>query len=144
MATRRSWLLARPAALGAALALLLTLAGCAPEGPADVAWDKVACAHCKMLVSDPRFAAQLRLEGGEFLFFDDPGCLLRARAAQARPVAAVWFHDSAGEGWLAEREVAFVRVSESPMGYGLAAVRVGSAANALDLAAALRALEERP
>jgi copper chaperone NosL len=133
----------RSAAFAAVLALLIALASCAPDGPADVAWDKVACAHCKMLVSDPRFAAQLQLDDGEVLFFDDPGCLLRARATLSRPVRAAWFHDSAGEGWLAEGAVAFVRVPETPMGYGLAAVRAGSAANELDLAAARAALEER-
>jgi copper chaperone NosL len=133
----------RMRALVAALATsLLALSACAPEGPAEVAWDRVACAHCRMLVSDPRFAAQLQLEDGEVLSFDDPGCLLSARAALDRPVRAVWFHDSAGEGWIAERDVAFVRGLETPMGYGLAAVRAGSAPGALTVAAALAALAE--
>jgi copper chaperone NosL len=110
-------------------------------GPAPVAWDRVACAHCRMLVSDPRFAAQIQLADGEVLHFDDPGCSLLARAALARPVRAAWFHDSASEAWLREDEVAFVRGAATPMGYGLAAVRAGSAAGALDAAAALASLE---
>jgi hypothetical protein len=130
-------------ALAAALAMsLVALSACAPEGPAEVAWDRVACAHCRMLVSDPRFAAQLQLEDGEVLHFDDPGCLLLTRTSIVRPVRAVWFHDSAGEGWLAETEVAFVRGPATPMGYGLAAVRAGSVPGAMDAAAALAALEE--
>jgi copper chaperone NosL len=131
------------ALVAATLACALTLAAaCAPDGPAEVAWDRISCAHCRMLVSDPRFAAQLQLEDGEVLHFDDPGCLLLARASLDRPVRAAWFHDSAGEGWFAENEVAFVRGLETPMGYGLAAVRRGSTAGALDAAAALAALGE--
>ena len=131
-------------AWAALLATLLALAACAPEGPADVAWDRVACAHCRMLVSDPRFAAQLQLTSGEVLFYDDPGCLLLDRATRDRSARAAWFHDSAGEGWLAEREVAFAPGMETPMGYGYAAVRAGSVAGALGAAAVLAALEARP
>jgi copper chaperone NosL len=127
----------------AALALLLASLACAPEGPSDVAWDRTACAHCRMLVSDPRFAAQLLLESGEVLFYDDPGCLLLDRAARAPSARAAWFHDSAGEGWLAESEVAFAPGAETPMGYGYAAVRTGSVAAAQGAAAVLAALEER-
>jgi copper chaperone NosL len=128
------------AVLAASLALL---AACTPDaGPAAVAYDRVACAHCRMLVSDPRFAAQLLLADGEVLYFDDPGCLLLERARLRRPVRAAWFHDSAGEGWLAEREVAFARGYPTPMGYGLAAVRAGSQPAALGADAALAALPE--
>lgn len=116
---------------------LAWLAGCAPEGPAAVAWDRVACAHCRMLVSDPRFAAQLRLESGETLVFDDPGCLLLARAKREGVRGAAWFHDSAGEGWIVEAEAAFVRGATTPMGYGLAAVRAAGAPDALTASAAL-------
>ena len=130
------------AARGLALAGLVLWIACAREGPADVAWDRVACAHCRMLVSDPRFAAQLQLDSGEVLHFDDPGCLLLRRAALDREPRAVWLHDSAGEGWLSESEVSFVRVPETPMGYGFAAVRMGSAPNSLNAAAALAAIAE--
>jgi copper chaperone NosL len=130
-------------ALAASLAIsLLALAGCAPDGPSQVAWDRVACAHCRMLVSDPRFAAQLQLEDGDVLYFDDPGCLLSERARLDRPVRAAWFHDSAGEGWIAEPDVAFVRGLATPMGYGLAAVRAGSAPGSLSVAEALTSLGE--
>jgi hypothetical protein len=131
------------AARTAARAALLALAACAPEGPAPVAWDRVACAHCRMLVSDPRFAAQLQLTSGEVLFYDDPGSLLLDRATRGRPARAAWFHDSAGEGWLAESEVTFASGAETPMGYGYAAVRTGSVDGALDVAAVLAALAGR-
>jgi copper chaperone NosL len=121
-------------------AALLGLAACAPEGPAEVAWDRVACAHCRMLVSDPRFAAQLQLEDGEVLFFDDPGCLLLARKSLGRAPRAAYFHESTGEGWLAEAETAFLRGATTPMGYGLGAVRADSSPGALRSDEALAAL----
>jgi copper chaperone NosL len=96
------------------------------EGPAEVAYDRVACAHCRMLVSEPRFAAQLRRGTGEVLFYDDPGCLLLHRLQLADPEAHAWFHDSRSDRWLDDEQVAFVRVTESPMGYGFAAVPRGT------------------
>jgi copper chaperone NosL len=96
------------------------------QGPAEVAYDRVACAHCRMLVSEPRFAAQLRRGTGEVLFYDDPGCLLLHRLQIADPESHAWFHDSRSERWLEDERVAFVRVAESPMGYGIAAVPRGT------------------
>lgn len=113
-----------------------------PAGPARVAWDRVACAHCRMLLSEPRFAAQLVRERGETLFFDDPGCLVRWRAEHPQEAGAAWFHDSRSERWLAEAETAFVGGEVTPMGYGFAAVpRESRAAGAIDPAALRAALE---
>jgi len=75
-----------------------------------------------MLISDPKFAAQLQTEDGETFNFDDPGCLLRWRTEYAPRARAVWFHHFREERWLAEAEVAFVPVAHTPMAYGFAAV----------------------
>lgn len=132
------------AALGvAALALVLWRVAVPPTGPVEPAWDRVACARCHMLLTDPAFAAQLHTAAGEVLFFDDPGCLLLHRAESGAAPAGVWFHDSAGDGWLAEAAVRFVPAPETPMGYGFAAVAAGSAPEGLDPAAALSAIRAR-
>lgn len=57
--------------------LALALAACArgPARPATLDTRNDACAHCRMAVSDPRFAAQLAAPGEEPRFFDDLGCL---------------------------------------------------------------------
>jgi len=93
-----------------------------PSGPEPIAFDREACAHCHMLISDPSFAAQLQTADGEIFNFDDPGCLLRWRAEHVQSVRAVWFHHLRDERWLPEAEVAFVPVARTPMGYGLGAV----------------------
>jgi copper chaperone NosL len=131
------------ALLAGALGLVLWRAAAGPDGPREPAWDRVACARCHMLVSDPRFAAQLRTRSGERQFFDDPGCLLLARAEAGEAPAALWYHDSTGEGWLTEADVRFAAAAETPMGHGFAAVRAGHAPGALDAAAALAALQHR-
>ena len=141
---RRRALRGVAAAVGiVALALVLWRAAAPPAGPVEPAWDRVACARCRMLVSDPAFAAQLHTRAGEVLFFDDPGCLLLYRAEPRAEAAAVWFHDAAGGGWLAEADVRFVPAPETPMGHGFAAVAAASATGGLDAAAALAAIRAR-
>jgi copper chaperone NosL len=137
---RRRWLLALA---GAALGLALWRLAAPPRGPVEPAWDRVACARCHMLLSDPAFAAQLHRASGEVRFFDDPGCLLLDRAETPDPLAKAWFHDSQGERWLPDAEVAFVPVDETPMGHGLAAVERAGKPGALGLEAALATLTRR-
>lgn len=127
---RRALRLAAAAALLAALAgavvLLVARSGEPPEDPVRVAWDRQACARCSMLVSEPSFAAQLHTEGGEVLFFDDPGCLLLWQARHDAAVHATWFHHLVEERWIPGEAVAFVEASPTPMGYGLGAVDAGT------------------
>jgi copper chaperone NosL len=142
---RRAPLGAAAAVLGgAALAFLLWRAAAPPSGPVEPAWDRVACARCHMLVGEPAFAAQLHTPAGEVLFFDDPGCLLLHRDAPGTAAGAAWFHDSRGDGWLAEADARFVPAERTPMGHGFAAVAAREAADGLDADAALGALRARP
>lgn len=102
-----------------------------PEGPAPVAWDKTACAHCRMHVGEPGFAAQLQLNDGRVLDFDDPGCLVKwldAHPQDARDDAihGTWFHHRSEDRWLSRAEAGFVEAVPSPMGFGLAAVDLAS------------------
>jgi hypothetical protein len=75
-----------------------------------------------MHVGDPRFAAQLQTAAGEVLSFDDPGCLFDYLAASDTKRHAIYFRNYQEDAWLAEPEAGFVAVTESPMGYGIAAV----------------------
>lgn len=110
----------------AALGALLARAQQAPSGVEPVAWDRAACAHCRMHVGDPRFAAQLQTEEGDVLNFDDPGCLLRYALERRPRVRAMYFHDVRDDRWWARDEVGFVPMAPTPMGYGFAATRRGA------------------
>ncbi|HZY05319.1 MAG TPA: hypothetical protein VFF02_17665 [Anaeromyxobacteraceae bacterium] len=64
----------------------------APAQPAALDTRNDACAHCRMAVSDARFAAQLAAPGEEPRFFDDLGCLRDWLKSQPRlPRGAVAF-----------------------------------------------------
>jgi hypothetical protein len=133
------WLRLLPVLLLAGLvALLVVVLGRAqrlPEGPVDVVWDRDVCAHCSMHVGDPGFAAQLQTTDGAVLNFDDPGCLFLYQQERAPDVHALYFHHAEEDSWLGADEVGFRPVEESPMGYGLAAVR-DEAPGAISLEAA--------
>jgi hypothetical protein len=117
-------------------------AGQLPEGPVPIAFDRTACAHCRMLIGEAAFAAQLQEQGGRVHDFDDPGCLLRFEAERRPAVHARWFHHLREQRWLSGDEVAFAEVTPTPMGYGLGAVEAGTP-GALSLEAARRQVEER-
>lgn len=110
----------------AGIALVLVVA-CGPaEGPQPIVYDREPCFHCRMLISEPHFAAQLQTGSGEILSFDDPGCLLATLAASTTPPRAIWFHHVREERWLDAAHVAFEPNDKTPMGYGLGAVDAGT------------------
>jgi hypothetical protein len=134
-------------ALGA-FSWLLLQAQALPDGPAPVVWDKTPCAHCRMHVGEPAFAAQLQLKDGRVLDFDDPGCLflwLDGHPHDAAPSAvhAMYFHHKSEDRWLPRAQVGFVPMSPSPMGFGLAAVDA-STAGALGLPDAIARVRGTP
>ncbi len=125
----------------AALLLAAAAAGCrrGPPPPAPLDTRNEACAHCRMAVSDARFAAQLVAPREEPRFFDDVGCLrdfLAARAARpAREVAYVADHRT--KAWIRARSAVYARVPglDTPMGSHLVA-HADAASRAADPAAA--------
>ncbi len=123
MMTRRDF-------LAATAAVLVT--GCFDDrasGPVDIAWDRDACALCNMLISDARFAAQVR--GGpkrKVWKFDDIGCAvnwLNKQPWAADPDTEIWVadHRSTRDAvtWLDARAAYYVPDVLSPMNYNYAA-----------------------
>jgi copper chaperone NosL len=113
----------------------LVACGTPVDQPEHIAIDREACDACGMLISDPRFEAQLVTKEGERHTFDDPACVFRFIADHGPHLAHVWFRDSTtpDEVWLEQRQVAFVRQPGSPMNGGFAAVPLGTE-NALSFA----------
>jgi copper chaperone NosL len=99
-----------------------------PAGPVEPAWDRDHCAHCRMAVSDPHFAAEIQTDDGRVLFFDDPGCLLayeRAHAGTSPKERAVYFHHAREARWLPRSAAGFLRGADTPMNWGYTAVAAG-------------------
>jgi len=110
-----------------ALAFGGILGGCSvdPGRPPSIRYGEEACAHCRMIISDDRFAAALVTKGGETMKFDDIGCLVDHEAGQRSPPATTyWVRDFAGGDWLDARAATYVQSAKvhSPMGYGLTAL----------------------
>jgi hypothetical protein len=114
-----------------------------PDAMAEIKWDRDTCARCKMVISDRRYAAELR--GGpkdEALKFDDIGCAViwaRNLAWAEDPKTRFWVASSVGQAqdggplWLDARQARYLAGKSSPMGYGFGAV-VASGADAVDFA----------
>jgi hypothetical protein len=108
-----------------------------PEGMAEIKWDRDTCVRCSMVISDRRFAAEMR--GGEksIVFkFDDIGCAvfwLRDKAKDypwmAEPATRFWVAEVSGSGekWLEARKAKYTGGKLSPMGYNQAAVAFAEA-----------------
>jgi len=92
--------------------------------PVEPVWGKQACSHCAMLLSDPRFGAELTTEAGERYFFDDPGCMAAFVRDRSPRVRAMWVHQ--GSTWIDAKSARFERAA-SPMDYGFAASKNGTA-----------------
>lgn len=117
------------------LAAALTACGKSgwPEGMADIKWDRDTCVRCSMVISDRRFAAELRGGPKDTIFkFDDPGCLafwLRDKAKDypwmAEAATRIWVADYTSKPdnlvWLDARKAHYEGGKHSPMGYGYAA-----------------------
>ncbi|MBL8608330.1 MAG: twin-arginine translocation signal domain-containing protein [Myxococcales bacterium] len=107
-----------------ALAALAAVGACAKaDTPADPVWGKEPCAHCRMLVSDKRYAAQAAIDG-ERKYFDDVGCLVLW--AKEHRAERTWVRDSASGAWVSAESARFQGGARTPMDYGFEARSDGS------------------
>jgi len=105
------------------------VSGCLPEttGPEDVHYDRDVCEICRMIISDPRFATEIRGGPRRKVFkFDDIGDALHWLTLQPWKDAGdveIWVMDyPTGETWLDARTAHYRRGVISPMDYGFGAV----------------------
>lgn len=127
-------------AAGLALSpLMAALTGCGkkgdwPEGMSPIVWDREVCTRCRMVISDRRFAAELKgSDDHRQLFkFDDIGCAVfwmrdqkQAHPWMTSPTARLWVADVNNRAefsrWLDARSVQYI-TKTSPMGYNFGAV----------------------
>ena len=119
--------------------LAAVLSGCSkqgnwPEHMLEIKWDRDTCARCSMVISDRRFAGQIRGGPEQTTFkFDDPGCL--AFWLNEKTDQYPWLNDAATRLWIADfnsknrdemnwldpKRANFIS-KRSPMGYNFAAV----------------------
>jgi copper chaperone NosL len=111
-------------AVGLSIALaLLALACDDAQRPEEPVWNKQTCAHCRMILSDPRYAAQLTQKDGRRLYFDDVGCLAAYLNREKPAVTRVWVRDRGA--WHVADELRYTRGHDTPMGFGFVAAAQG-------------------
>ena len=99
-------------------------------GPEPIAYGRDTCASCRMHVSQPGFAGEMRDPDGTLTKYDDVGCLIRAILAAHREVPDAWVEDHASGGFVPLLSAKLVRgdAASTPMGSGLVAFADESAA----------------
>lgn len=97
-------------------------------GPVDVRFDRDSCDQCRMVLSDPRFVAEIRYfppgKRSRVAKFDDIGCAVTWLAD--KPWASdgkteIWVADHRTKKWIDARAASYVRMQPTPMDYGLGA-----------------------
>lgn len=113
------------------ISLLVVLAGCSDEpqtGPIDVRWDRDICERCRMVLSDPHHAAQIRYfpagKRSKVARFDDIGCAilwLEDQPWKQDEKTEIWVADYRNGDWINAVTASYVQKKNSPMEYALGA-----------------------
>ena len=105
--------------------LVVASASCAGRAPAPRKIDASdTCAFCRMVVSNPKVAAQIVAPGEEPRMFDDIGCVVNELKQKALPDGAVvYVADHRTGAWVEALAAVYVRADwvETPMGSHLIA-----------------------
>ncbi|MFP8489111.1 nitrous oxide reductase accessory protein NosL [Gracilimonas sp. Q87] len=123
-----------------AVVLLLFATACSQE-PVEIHYASDECAHCKMMITDEQFAAQLVTEKGKALKFDAIECMAVYHRENKDDLSGskLWVSNYNDPGtWLDAYEAQYVKseVINSPMGESLLALPTKEAAE--------EHIEERP
>jgi copper chaperone NosL len=131
---------------GTVVLAVLVLGQRPSEGPETIVHGRDACAQCRMIISRPGFAGELRNARGVLTKYDDVGCLLQAMVAQHGEMPGAWVEDNASGELVPLLGATLVRVpaEHTPMGHGVVAFATESAARkfAAENGGAVVALEE--
>ena len=111
--------------------VLLGLTACSGDpgtGPLDVKWDRYTCERCRMVLSDRKHSAQVRVPQAEgrskIVFFDDIGCAvvwLEDKPFRDDTRTEIWVTDWRTGDWIDARKAVYLTGQVTPMEYGLGA-----------------------
>ena len=105
--------------------IFVACCGTQQDTPPEIKVDRSECSRCKMLISDGRFAAALKVDA-KYLVFDDIGCMLSyARDKKITPENAVWVRNYTTDSWISAEQASFYieQTPQSPMEYGYIAMK---------------------
>ncbi len=112
-------------------ALLLTACQQGLPQPVDITAEDM-CRHCKMAISERRYAAEFLSKDGDPYKFDDIGCMVRylETGQEKKDVVAYFVMDFHSQEWIDAEQAYFVKSSslKTPMGGNIAAFKYMSGA----------------
>jgi len=116
--------------LGVVLAATVAGCGVAAQAAPEIVIDRTACSHCRMLISEPVYAAAYQAPGADARVFDDIGCLRDAARTETAGLR-IWVHDASDGRWMNGFEAVLVSGPSirTPMGGGMLAYRDPAAAD---------------
>jgi len=98
------------------------------KGPEKIRYDRETCEICNMIISDPRFASEIRDPDGKIHKFDDIGDAIHWMIRQkwykeGRRAKEFWVADmKTGRKWLDARKAWYMPGQTTPMDYGFGAI----------------------
>ena len=108
------------------------LLGCSKSEikPVDI-YPEDLCSHCRMAISDQRFAAEIITVADEVFKFDDFGCMERFKEKSSNlKIAATFVKDYEMKNWIPCEHSTIVQTSiKTPMGSGKVALADSVKAN---------------
>lgn len=108
--------------MGAALLVMALAVACdAGDAPNDPPWGRQPCAHCGMIVGDPRTAGELVIADGQRVYFDDVGCMIAYERDLRSPPRHAWAHDADAPRWLDAERATYRAGEQTPMDFGYSA-----------------------
>jgi copper chaperone NosL len=111
----------------ASFAAILFASSCSTSEPAPIRLGKDECANCKMILTDPKFGAEIITKTNKVYKFDDVNCLnnyIKDNEKISSQVNLIFFVDYAREGQFVQANQALYLQSDelkSPMGGAVAA-----------------------
>lgn len=113
------------------LIAVMLLLSCSNE-PQPINYNKDECAHCMMIITDPKFGSELVTDKGKIYKFDSIECLADYVSVDRGFTAeSLWISDYANPNTLTDAQTAFYIVSpqiESPM-----SMNIGGFKNEVDM-----------
>lgn len=107
------------------LPLLILIHGCV-EGeirPEDPLWEREGCAHCRMVLSEKRFAVQRILPDGQVHYYDDIVCAMKHN--HPHDEGKLYVRPDGGDDWVPAEAATYESGLRTPMNSGFGAVKSG-------------------
>lgn len=119
-----------------AIALAVAVASLRPisaSGPEEIAFGRDVCARCRMILSQPGFAGEIRDRDGALTKYDDVGCMLEAMLRVRGEMPEAWVEDHRSGRLVPLLRATLVRSPSlgTPMDHGIVAFEDPDAARAL-------------